>query len=65
MPVEIMPEDAGLIVADAFGALILREPPEHRLAAATRRAMLLRFAQTAADRLHGLVDPSSGDFSQV
>ena len=57
MPAAIMPEDAGLIVADAFGAEILREPPEHRLAGATRRAMLMRFAQAAAHRLHGLSDP--------
>ena len=64
MPVEIMPEEAGLIIADAFGATILREAPDHRLATATRRAMLLRFAQTAADRLHLLVDPTSADFAQ-
>jgi hypothetical protein len=64
MPEEIMPEEAGLIVADAFGATILREAPDHRLAPATRRAMLLRFAQVAADRLHLLVDPTSADFAQ-
>lgn len=57
MPEDIMPEDAGLIVADAFGAAILREAPEQRLSAATRRAVLMRFAQTAAQRLHGLGDP--------
>lgn len=57
VPVEIMPEDAGLMLADAYGAAILREAEEHRMAAATRRQMLLRFAQTAADRLHGLCDP--------
>ena len=39
-----MPEDAGLIVADAFGAEVVREAPEHRLSGATRRAVLLRFA---------------------
>jgi hypothetical protein len=54
---EIMPEDAGLIVADAYGAAILWEAPEHRLAPATRRAMILRFAQAAADRLHDIGDP--------
>jgi hypothetical protein len=43
VPIEIMPEDAGLILADAFGAEILRQAPEHRIAAATRRAMLVRF----------------------
>ncbi len=57
IPPAIMPPEAGLIVADAYGASIIREAPEHRLASATRRAMLMRFAQTAAHRLHALSDP--------
>ena len=57
MPQELLPLDAGLIVADAYGAMVLREAPDHRLAPATRRAMLLRFAQVSADRLHDLADP--------
>lgn len=57
VPSDIFPEDAGLILADHFGAELLREAPEHRLAAATRKAMLVRFAQAAAHRLHGLIDP--------
>ena len=57
VPVEMMPEDAGLILADAFGAEILRQAPEHRIAAATRRAVLMRFANAAAHRLHRLSDP--------
>lgn len=57
VPEAIMPEDAGLIVADAYGAAILRDAPEHRLAAATRKAMTLRFAHSAALRLHRLGDP--------
>ena len=61
MPAEIFPEGAGLILADAYGAEILRHAPEHRLAPATRKAMLLRFAQAAAQRLHGLVDPEAGN----
>ena len=58
VPLEIFPEDAGLILADAYGAEIMRGAPEHRLAGATRKAMLVRFAQAAALRLHGLIDPS-------
>lgn len=58
IPVEIMPPEAGLIVADSYGGEILREPPQQRLAPATRRAVLLRFAQAAADRLHRLADPA-------
>jgi hypothetical protein len=58
VPCEIFPGDAGLIVADAFGAEIKCEAPEHRLPAATRKAMLLRFAQAAALRLQALADPT-------
>jgi hypothetical protein len=60
VPREIFPADAGLMLADQFGAELIREAPEHRLSAATRRTMLLRFAQAAASRLHGLVDPEAG-----
>jgi hypothetical protein len=60
VPTAIFPEDAGLILADAYDAELLRDAPEHRLAAATRKAMLVRFAQAAAHRLHGLVDPAAG-----
>lgn len=58
---DIFPEEAGLILADGFGAAILRESGEHRLSAATRKAMLLRFAHTAARRFHGLIDPGIPD----
>jgi hypothetical protein len=57
VPCEIFPPDTGLIVADGFGASIVCEAPEHRLPAATRKSMLLRFAQAAAARLQSLIDP--------
>src|SRR5215218_10328464 len=57
VPCEIFPKDTGLIVADAFGAQIVCEAPEHRLHAATRKSMLLRFAHVAALRLSALADP--------
>jgi hypothetical protein len=57
VPAEIFPPDAGLIVADAFGASIVAEAPEHRLAAATRKSIMLRFAHAAALRLQALGDP--------
>jgi hypothetical protein len=57
VPREIMPRDAGLILADAYSAEVLREAPEHRMAPATRRAMLIRFAHAAAHRLHRSSDP--------
>ncbi|MEZ5841384.1 MAG: MmcB family DNA repair protein [Hyphomicrobiales bacterium] len=57
VPLEVFPETAGLILADGFGAEILREAPEHKLPGATRKAVMLRMAQVAAGRLHDLEDP--------
>jgi hypothetical protein len=57
VPCEIFPPDAGLIVADAYGAAIICEAPEHRLHAATRKSVLLAFARAAALRLSALADP--------
>src|SRR6516164_5218605 len=54
---EIFPKDTGLIVADAYGAHLHCEAPEHRLAAPTRKLMTVRFAMAAAARMNRLVDP--------
>jgi hypothetical protein len=56
-PTEVLPVDAGLVLADGFGAAVAREAPEHRLHGARRKAVTLRFAHAAAGRLHTLVDP--------
>jgi hypothetical protein len=58
VPCEIFPPDTGLIVADGYGAQIHCEAPEHRLAAATRKSMMLLFARAAALRLQSLIDPN-------
>ena len=50
-PHNLIPEESGLIVADAFGGAILRESPVLTLAPARRKALTLRFARAAADRL--------------
>jgi hypothetical protein len=57
-PVEILPEDAGLILADRYGGEIVRLAPELRLAGARRKSMTLRFARAAAARLSVALDPS-------
>ena len=57
LPCEIFPTDTGLIVADAYGAHMQCEAPEHRLPAATRKSMTVRFAMAAAQRINRLVDP--------
>lgn len=57
MDAGIMPKDAGLILADGYGAEIVREVAAHPLVAARRKAVTLGFARVAASRLHGLWDP--------
>lgn len=52
-----IPDGPGLLLGDAYGAALLRAPPVVPLAAARRKAMLLRFATAAAARLHRLEDP--------
>jgi hypothetical protein len=56
-PVDMLPADTGLILADRFGGEIVRQAPETRLAAARRKAMTLRFARAAAFSLQALADP--------
>lgn len=53
----IIPTETGLIVADSWGADILRHPGETPLHASRRKAVTLAFARAAALRLHGLYDP--------
>ena len=56
-PQEVLPEDVGLIVADAYGGELLREPPRHPLAPARRKMLTIAFAKLAAGRLAALEDP--------
>lgn len=58
-PVEILPPDTGLIVADRFGGEVVRPAPEHRLAGARRKAVTLRLARAAALRLCAIYDPDA------
>ncbi len=53
----MMPPDAGLILADGWGADILRQAEAANLHASRRKAVTLAFARAAALRLHGLYDP--------
>lgn len=56
-PTEVLPDDTGLIIADAYGAETIRMGPETRLAGGRRKAMMQKFAFHAARRLHALRDP--------
>jgi hypothetical protein len=56
-PAAMLPSDAGLVIADAYGGTLVREAPLHPLAAARRKAMLVRFGRAAAGRLAAMHDP--------
>jgi hypothetical protein len=62
-PAAILPEDAGLIIADSYGGTLLRDGPLHPLAAARRKAMLVRFGRAAASRLNAKLDPGLGEIT--
>ena len=59
-PREVIPDAAGLILADRYGAELMREPAEERLPAARRKAMTLCFARAAALRLQRHLDSACG-----
>lgn len=52
IPRDPFPKETGMIVSDALGGEILREAPDHALAAARRKAMLIQLSRHAFRRLH-------------
>ena len=53
-PVEMMPEDCGLIVADPYAAAVRRESLTRKLNTNRKRRQLIRFALAASNRLSNL-----------
>jgi len=54
---DILPNNCGLIVADTYGASIIRQATPNSLNAARRKAVTLRFARASANRLFRFTDP--------
>jgi len=55
-PWQILPEQCGVIIADHHAATVVRTAPHHPVQASRRKALTLRFALCAGERLRGLVD---------
>ncbi len=55
-PIAVLPDERGLIVADGFGAAIVRDAVPHPMNGNRRRKQLLNFARAAADRLEQQLD---------
>ena len=53
-PLAVLPPETGLLVADGYGAAERRPSPTAPLAPARRKAVTLKFARLAAQRLHSL-----------
>lgn len=51
VPADIFPDEAGLMIADQYGAEVLRPAPPVKLAPARRKAVHLQFARASAARL--------------
>lgn len=58
-PIDVLPDDHGLLIADAYGGEIVRMGVEDRLPAARRKGLIQKFATTAARRLQALRDPEA------
>ena len=58
-PQALLPQEHGLMVADAYGAAVIRLAPTLVMNASRRRAQLLRLALVASQRLQRLVDPGT------
>ena len=56
-PNEMLPDETGLIIADAYDAEIVRMGPEAKLAGARRKVMVQKFARHAALRWQAARDP--------
>lgn len=56
-PLEALPSQHGLIVADRFGAAIIRPSQHAPITAGRRKSLLIRFARTAAERFARAADP--------
>jgi hypothetical protein len=58
-PDEFVPPGTGLIVADRYGGAIVRPSPDWTLHPSRRKAVTLKFAKCAAERLAGLIELSA------
>ncbi|MCY3983454.1 MAG: MmcB family DNA repair protein [Roseovarius sp.] len=56
-PVDLLPEHTGIMIADSYGAEIIRMASRRKLSAARRNVLVRKFARHAAMRLQMHIDP--------
>ncbi len=57
-PVDLLPQEHGIIVADGFGGEIVRPANIGKMNGNRRRVQLLNFARAGAERLERMIDQS-------
>tara|TARA_B100000900_G_scaffold395362_1_gene393671 strand:+ start:152 stop:586 length:435 start_codon:yes stop_codon:yes gene_type:complete len=56
-PIDILPINTGIIIADAYDASILREAPLNKLSPARQKKVIKSIAKSACNRLLTHIDP--------
>jgi hypothetical protein len=56
-PIDILPYDTGLIIADPYDASILREAPLNKVSVVRRKKLIKSIAKSACNRLLVHIDP--------
>jgi hypothetical protein len=56
-PIDILPSDTGLIIADPYDASILKEAPLNKVSVARRKKLIKSIAKSACNRLLVHTDP--------
>jgi hypothetical protein len=64
-PDEFVPAETGLIVADRYGGAIVRPSPAWQIHPSRRKAVTLRFAKVAAERLAAAIEVASSNMRSV
>ena len=63
-PIELLPQQTGVMLGDGYGAEILRMPETSPLSAPRRKVLISSFARQAALRLARVQDPN-GEMSEI
>ncbi|MEO0912896.1 MAG: MmcB family DNA repair protein [Pseudomonadota bacterium] len=61
-PLELLPEETGVIRADGYDGEVIRDAPLDKLAAPRRKAITLKVGRVAAQRLTRVLDPEMAEW---
>lgn len=65
VPMEIFPRSEGFVIADRHGCEMIREAMPDKMSPATRKAVTLRFARSAANHLNRVVSQAAAPINSA